>query len=427
MSKCSLHCAVLIRAQDPDASPEEPLTMPDLLLKSALAQKVSANLISPFNILTTFFFRRSVEKAFQLDESPTGLSLNPSKQLDGNPPFIISAVDDVMYIVNTVLQRSLSTSQRDVIASVLPTISRVLGSDFIGMVQRKMRDESYPKPLVSGGFPPEDKIIAFILLINSLDVANDYVTRIVTSRLSPPPSTAGSPPAQTLNDLFPFDHDAVFVSNALQNLQGAFAGKSSELTNEALNVMFNNVTKPRLRPMLADAFRDIDYSLSNAAFAATFDSDNDASDPVDSSTLVTDRFSHSWEGMVVPLRRLMTPKTFNSLLEQTAKQLAKMLEKRVWGWKICGEGAGRLERDLSGVVGVVGRGGKWEVREAFSRVAEMGVLVSMESEEWELMVEEEEEDERDGVANSEGGEGGNAVEWTLTKEERRRVRALVRN
>src|SRR5258707_580804 len=91
-----------------------------------------------------------------------------------------------MYIINTVLQHSLSTSHRNVVSAVIPTISRVLGSDFVGMVQRKMRDESYPKPVVQGGLPPEDKVIAFIVLINSLDVSNDYISRIVNSRIQPP-------------------------------------------------------------------------------------------------------------------------------------------------------------------------------------------------------------------------------------------------
>jgi len=50
--------------------------MPDLLVKSALSRKISGRLTTPFNVMTTFFFRRSVEKAFQLDEAPSGLSLN---------------------------------------------------------------------------------------------------------------------------------------------------------------------------------------------------------------------------------------------------------------------------------------------------------------------------------------------------------------
>ena len=92
--------------------------------------------------MTTFYFRRSVEKAFQLDEQPSDLSLNLNRPVPPNAPYITSAVDDVMYIVNQVVRRSLATSQRDIVASAVPTIARVLSTDFVGMVQRKMRDEN---------------------------------------------------------------------------------------------------------------------------------------------------------------------------------------------------------------------------------------------------------------------------------------------
>ncbi|UZP32791.1 hypothetical protein NXS19_000607 [Fusarium pseudograminearum] len=138
------------KCKDAETPDEAPLVIPDVLVKSNLYRKVSTKLTSPYNVMTTFFFRRSVEKAFQLDEYPTGLSLSLSRHIEGNAPYIILAVDDVMYIVNTVIQKSISTSQRDVIASVVPTIGRVLGSDFVGMIQRKMRDESYPRPVVQG-------------------------------------------------------------------------------------------------------------------------------------------------------------------------------------------------------------------------------------------------------------------------------------
>lgn len=101
--------------------------------------------MEPFSHFSTFFLRRSVEKAFQLEEKPSGLSLDPNRSLPGNPPFLTSAVDDVMYMVNQVLQRSLATSQASVVVSVISSIGRILGGDFIGMTQRKMRDESYPK------------------------------------------------------------------------------------------------------------------------------------------------------------------------------------------------------------------------------------------------------------------------------------------
>ncbi|CAG8950538.1 hypothetical protein HYFRA_00002745 [Hymenoscyphus fraxineus] len=396
----------------PDPNEDDgPLVMPELLIKSALGRKISARLITPFNVMTTFFFRRSVEKAFQLDEAPVGLSLNMSKPLDGNPPFIITPVDDVMYIVNTVLQRSLSTSQRDVIASVIPTVGRVLGSDFVGMVQRKMRDESYPKPVVSGGFPPEDKIVSFIVLINSLDVANDYISRIVTSRLQPPESN-GATPGNSLSELFPFDHDAVFVTNALKNLNTSFESKTSELISEGLQVMFERVLKPRLRIIIPDTFRDVDYSLTEEDLIEIARQNDTDDDPEVLAEQVSHRFETAWEALIRPIQRLMTPNCFALLLSQTATHLARVLEKRIWvhAGKINGLGATRMERDFGGIVKAIGRGAQYSVRDSFQRVNQLTMLINMEDDEWEALMEE-------------GDEG---MVWVLSEEERRRGRAFVR-
>jgi hypothetical protein len=212
--------------------------------------------------MTTFFFRRSVEKAFQLDESPSGLTLNSNKPLPGNAPYITSAVDDVMFIVNQVLQRALATSQRSVVASVIPTVGRVLGSDFIGMIQRKMRDDSYPKAAIQGAFPPENKIIQFLVLVNNLDVATEYIKRIIATHLEAPPSETevnGDAQAEHFKSIFPFSNDATFVVNTLTSMESGFTSKCGELLSDGIEVAYHQVIKPRIRPMLADAFRDIDY------------------------------------------------------------------------------------------------------------------------------------------------------------------------
>lgn len=410
--------------QDPEASPDEPLIMPDLIEKSALSRKISNRLKDPFNVMTTFFFRRSVEKAFQLDESPTGLSLNISKPIDGNAPYMISAVDDVMYIVDTVLKRSISTSQRGVIESAIPAISRVLGTDFVGMIQRKMRDESYPKPLVQGGFPPEDKIIAFIVLINSLDVSNEYISRIVSSHVesserSAASHTKGVAPASALKDIFPYGHDATFVSNSLNSLNTSFSSKTNELISEGLQVMFNNVIKPRLRPVLSETFRDVDYSLTSedlTEIALQNDTDDDPQELL--QDMVSHRFEYHWDALMKPIQRIISASPFNTLLDQTAQYLARVLERRVWNYsgKMNALGATRMERDYGGIVGVIARGGKYGLRDVFARVSQIAMLVNMDEEEWEAV-------------NVEGdGLGEEEVEmvWVLTVEERNRARGMIR-
>ncbi|GAO14003.1 hypothetical protein UVI_02035560 [Ustilaginoidea virens] len=385
------------------------LALPDLLIKSNLYRKVSTMLTSPYNTMTTFFFRRSVEKAFQLDEYPTGLSLSLNKSLEGNAPFIIMAVDDVMYIVNTVIQKSMSTSQRDVIASVIPAVGRVLGSDFIGMIQRKMRDESYPKPVLHEGFPPAEKIIQFMVLINSLDVSNQYLSKIIGGRIMSEGPTNGATLQASLGGAFPFDKDVAFVANSLLALESGFISKSSELLNEGVQVLFSQVVKLRLRPVLSETFRDADYDLGEEEFAELArQNDNDEQDILGQ---VRRRFEHGWDQLMKPIARIMTPGTFSTLLELTARYLSKTLERRIltYAGRTSSFGAVRIERDFSGIVNIVSRG-DYRVREAFVKVTQLLMVANMEDDEWEEL------------ANGVNG----SIEWVLTEEEQGKARGLVR-
>jgi len=369
--------------------------------------------VGPYNVLTTFFFRRSVEKAFQLDESPSGLSLSMSRSIDSNPPFIISAVDVVMYIVNTVIRRSISTSQRGVIDSVLPTISSLLGSDFVGMIQRKMRDESYPRATVQGNFPPEATIISFIVLINSLDLANEYLARIVSNFLKPPEQqhANGGSHTKSLQDAFPFKNDAAEVAARLTNLNTSFSAKTTELLTEGIKVLFSQVIKPRLRPVLTDTFRDADYALTEDELAEVAAQNGQAED--DLLDQVPRVFEHGWDALMRPVARLMTPKTYTTLLELTADYLARVLEKRVWsyaGGRTSPYGAIRMERDFSGIVGTISKG-NYAVREVFGRTAQVLMVANMEDEEWEELAGEEADGE---------------MMWVLNEDERRRARSIVK-
>ncbi|KAK3337428.1 hypothetical protein B0T19DRAFT_447972 [Cercophora scortea] len=418
LGKWSLYSRFLAgKCRDPESPDDAPLVVPEVVTKSNLSRKVSGKLATPYNVLTMFFLRRSVEKAFQLDEPPTGLSLNMSRPIDSNPPFIISAVDDVMYIVNTVVLRSISTSQRAVIDNVVPTIASLLGSDFVGMIQRKMRDESYPRAVMQGGLPPEDKIISFIVLINSLDMANEYLARIISGILgtaSQRDGTEASSHQASLESSFPFKNDAKDVAARLNNLHASFSSKTGELLNEGLAVLFNQVIKPRLRPVLTDTFRDADYTLTEEELAELAEQNDE--DEEDILEQVPRRFEHGWDALMKPIARLMTPKTFNTVLDRTARYLASVLEKRVWsyaGGRTSPYGAVRMERDFNGIVSTVSKG-NYAVREVFVKTTQILMVANMEDDEW---------DELMGV----GGEGeDDGMQWVLSEDERKKARTMVR-
>lgn len=394
---------------EPEDRVNHGLVMPHFLATSNLHNKVTSHLVGPFNVMMAFFFRRSVEKAFQLDESPSNLTLNPTKPLGSNPPFITSAVDDVMYIVNQVLQRTLATSQRAIIASVVPALSSILGTDFIGMIQRKMKDESYPKPVIQGGLPPEDEVISFLVLINNLDVANDYIKRIVLQQLGSPQEDSGGPQTtkSPLHDLFPFGHDATFVETTLKAMERSFASKSNDLLSDGITVLFSNVLRPRIKPILAEAFRDAEYALEE-------DANVDGEQEEESPDLVKSRFDRGWGVVIRPIKRILTSANFDRLLTLALNYLASALDRRIRSYygRVSELGAVRLERDIAGIITVAVAGGKYGLRDAFTKCTQMTLIMNMEDDEW------------DEVANNTPGESG--IPWVMDVEERKRVRAIVK-
>ncbi len=403
--------------------------------ESALSKKIGDRLISPFNIMTTFFFRRSVEKAFQLDEQPSGLTLNRQRPMKADPPHITSAVDDIMFIVNKVLQQSLSTSQIGVVTNVVPTLSRVLGSDFIGMTQRKMRDECYPRATHQGASPPEHIVISFLVLINNLEVAVDYVRRIIqniTESKKIVTNTEGQPEeTDQLRTLFPSPADAAVVSQTLSTLSNSFEAKVNDLLSDGIQVVFNNIIKHRLRPILSDAFRDIEYQPASdtaplTTYQSDLDSDSDSAppdnDPDSPQELVRPRFSAAWTELLAPISRILNSTAFDRLLTVTIAYLSRLLEKRLWAYhgRVNALGATRLERDVAGLVnaavdipsaGGAGVSGRYRHREAFARCVQMALVMGMDEDEWDDVLR--------------GGETVDVVD-KLNAEERRRVRGMVR-
>ncbi|KAJ5205767.1 Conserved oligomeric Golgi complex subunit 4 [Penicillium cf. griseofulvum] len=420
LGRWSLYCRFLAdtcnSSSEDDAENDKRFELPSFVRESPLAQKINDRLVAPFNAMTTFFFRRSVEKAFQLDESPSGLTMNPQRPLKADPPHITSAVDDIMYIVNKVIQQSLATSQETVVTNVIPTLSRVLGSDFIGMTQRKMRDECYPRA-IQGGQPSEQTTISFLVQINNLDVGVDYIRRIVqnnTGSKAPLPTDTSITTQATphLLTIFANPTTAQKVHQTLQTLSTTFESKVTDLLADGIQVIFNNAIKPRLRPILADTFRDIEYAPNP---------NTDPENPnFDNKELVKPRFTSFWNDLLTPYARILTPSAFDRVLGVTLAYLARLLEKRLWsyGARINALGAARLERDVAGLVGaavdvgyVPGAPGRYRYRECFARCVQMTLVMGMDEDEWD-------EVRRGGVAAE--------VVEKLGREDLIRVRGMVR-
>ncbi|KAF4434794.1 conserved oligomeric golgi complex component 4 [Fusarium acutatum] len=323
--------------------------------------------------MATFLFRRSGEKAFDMDTAPSGLSL--SKPYDGSPPFMLQAVDDIMYVVDNLLQHVLSRGNREIAVSVTLAISRVHEADFIGIIHRLMRDECYPKPPAQGGFPPGEKVISFIVLMNSLDLAKEYLERVASSRgYASETQRAGvaAPTTQTLRDSLTFYRDAESVANAFHTMNGALSAKTKELLNDGIRALFDEVLWPRIRLVLTTSFQDAVYEVSERESLDEEDVDRETMEQVST------RFEGEWLALTRPLKRIMTPRTYAALTSLAANKLATVLEKRAWGFsgRVTALGSLRSESDFSGIMSTVSQG-DYTLREPFARLQEILAIANM--------------------------------------------------
>ncbi|KAF5565988.1 conserved oligomeric golgi complex component 4 [Fusarium napiforme] len=358
-------------------SQAEKLPLPKFLDQCDLHERISEKLVERYRLKATFLFRRSVERAFEMDTIPGGLSL--SKPHDDSPPFILQAVDDIMYVVDNLLQRVLSTGNRELAVSVVLAISRVLESDFIGIIHRRMRHECYPKSPAQGGFPPEEKVVSFMILMNTLDLAKEYLERIASSRgyVSETQRVGvATASTQTLRDSFPFHRDADSVADSLHTMNVALSAKAKELLNDGIRALFDEFLWPRTRLVLTTSFQDAVYDMSEKEPLDEEDVDGDTMEQVSA------RFEGEWLALTRPLKRIMTPRTYAALMSLTANKLATVLEKRAWSFsgRVTALGSLRLESDFSGIVSVIAKD-NYALREPFTRLQEILTLANMEDDE----------------------------------------------
>ncbi|KAF5611168.1 conserved oligomeric golgi complex component 4 [Fusarium subglutinans] len=357
---------------------EETLPLPEFLEQCNLNKKISEKLIEPYKLTATFLFRKSVEKAFEMDTAPSGLSL--SKSHDGSPPFILQAVDDIMYVVDNLLQHVLSTGDIEAAVSVTLAISRVLESDFIAIIHRRMKDECYPKAPAQGRFPQEEKIISFMILMNTLDMAKEYLSRVLSSRggISETRPVDMAPFTQTLKDSFPFGRDAELVANGLQRLKNALCTKATELLNDGTRVLFDDILWPRISLILTTSFQDAVYDVLEGESLDEEDADGET------MRQVPLRFESGWLALTQPLKHVMTPRTYTALARLAANKLARVLEKRAWSSssRVTALGGLRLESDFSGIISVITKD-NYTLREPFARLQEILAVANTEDDEWD--------------------------------------------
>ncbi|KAI5479668.1 hypothetical protein MNV49_003178 [Pseudohyphozyma bogoriensis] len=334
---------------------EEDLPMVE---QSALAKTLNEHLQGVYEPMEIWYLRSSVEKAHQMDE----LDLQ-------SQPSLSSSLDDVFYILKKTLYRLLSTSSITTMVRLTKEVRAIVERDVAEVWRGKMDGAFKDVGAVTGGGRAREEEkdrrekeakAVFIIYLNNLDTAAEYTVRLMDEMLS----------GDALNQTF-------FVESELERARIALVGvkgvedKFRSVLKSGLDHLFNQLLRPRLRPLLSEVYKDVSYVLDEEAYAEAEYRDD-----------VRKRFVKSWEALLAGYRESFTPTNFNLFFATAVNVLVRPWEGMIRGMKFTELGALRFDRDIRSILSYLSSQSSYasgSLRESFSRLQQIATLLTLDS------------------------------------------------
>nr|XP_019014836.1 uncharacterized protein I206_00923 [Kwoniella pini CBS 10737]OCF53617.1 hypothetical protein I206_00923 [Kwoniella pini CBS 10737] len=323
------------------------------VIEQSGSQRAIENLLKVYyEPLEVWFLRMSIEKAHRLDSPDIS-----------SRPHLSSILDDTFYLLKLVIGRLLSCGSIATVKSMRMRLAEVIERDYTGVIRKKM-DAVYAGTGASSqdrGAEKErrekDQRSAFIVHLNDLDVSADYMDRLLDEILSRLPQVFLKTEIYTVNEEIEHLRD---ISNRFRTTCKA-----------GLEQLFNQLTKPKLRGLLDDCYKDVSYLLDEDTFAEA-----------DELDLVRKRFIRAWDGLVEGYKNAFTDHNYQTFFSLTVEVLVRPWEKMIQGMRFTELGAIRFERDVRAIANYLSAqtsfGG---ARNQFTRLQQIATVLNLDADE----------------------------------------------
>lgn len=460
----SLYCKFVVtkyfNPPKPEGTKDEGLKLPSLLANSNYNKKIHSKYLPAFEVLYTFYFRRSLEKAITIEEipclEPYLIQSKESKSPEQAP--VSSVIEDVTLVFNNTLRNVLDSSQPSTVRKFVSECFKVIQNDLLnGFIQKALQENQprynimltlktpsangvlsgaaspslsrtgTPAPesvgsffkgasnalgnvvgtgsaIVSGanpsGIPNNPKLVNFVIYLNTVASGQEFFEQIINNLTKRNPNYLGNN--------FPFGIDEGKISHIINaELLEPFVNATSNIIKLSLLNFFNQSLKSKVSSMVFELFPEA-TETNYVVYSSTV-----LNDP---STIL--RFKQSWDAISQPYKQtLHKTLVYEKLLRLLVVNIASMVEKKLMivlkKFKINELGALKLDKDLSYAINEVCED-DYELREKFVRVTQLVLLVGMDNEEYELS------SYKGNGGGEDEDEGG--INWVLTPLERKQIR-----
>ncbi|KAJ3298327.1 Golgi transport complex subunit 4 [Borealophlyctis nickersoniae] len=360
---------------DGNASSAFAVTEGNGLVKVSKLNERIQELMGNFVAMEEFFIRRSIEKAMKIEEHEKG-------------SLISSIVDDAFYILRNSTTRAMSTGDPDCVCAIINGMGRILEVDYITTFQKRL----------SAAFSTtdtRDSKMSFMFPLNNIDVSCDYIVKLTQELESEIPRAFG-----TSSEL-----SQEKIRSCLAGLS-EYAGNFRNVVKTWIENLFNQTIKPRLRPLLQQAYDNTKYVLNEDEYA-----EQEASDAF------VKRYANGFGKMIGLYQKSYTENNYNQTIVLAIDYIAKDWERFLLANHKFNQASGlfgalRFDKDLRSLSSYLSSQTPWTTRDKFARLNQMSTLLNLES--------------LDEVQECLGGAkgGGGAVTWRLTANEVRKVLAM---
>ncbi|KAI7854030.1 COG4 transport protein-domain-containing protein [Circinella umbellata] len=316
------------------------------LLASSGLVKRNKELMNSYLVIDSFLLKRNMDKAMKLDD------YDPSSGQTS------TCVDDVFFILQKVVKRSISTCEPDVVAATVKAILKTLDSGYLQVFQQKMS-------VTFAGQEPgnrnversiEQAKINYMVLLNNLNVSAEYMERLAQDARPEVEAAIWKNP----------DHDIKIATKALDDLASA-SSKFRKLLQSGMEQLMGQILKPRIRPLFQHGYREVKYVL-----------EEDEYNEADVDELFVKRFRSGFDKLIDSYQRTLTDANFTTIMGLLLDAITAQWERIISQTRFNQYGALRFDKDLRSVIHYLSSMTEWLSRDRFTRLNQMATLLNFE-------------------------------------------------
>ncbi|KAG0655450.1 hypothetical protein C6P46_000992, partial [Rhodotorula mucilaginosa] len=275
---------------DEAADPEEPQLA--VAEESALGKAIAKQLNEAYLPLEVWYLRSAIERAHLVDEPDLASSPNVS-----------SSLDDIFFIVKKVLHRVVSTANVANLLIFNKELRIVLDQDVAEIWRARIEGAFKDLAAIAssqnsmaigvGGISgvaaiagrgreeererrEKEARTTFIVYLNDLDTAASYTSRLIDELVS----------SDSLASAFFLNSEFERARNSLSLVRNS-QEKFHSVVKAGLEQLFNQLVRPKLRPLLSEVYKDVSYKL-----------DEDGYNEAEYRDEVRKRFAKGWDGLL---------------------------------------------------------------------------------------------------------------------------------